>query len=227
MNGTVAAELLAIRDVVEKMGMLTVAAVSDAVRAMLQNDLGDAGRARQAEKTVDSLFDEIDDRCCAILSGQNLSPADVRLVVVSLKTAIELERICDYANQIAKLVQKKFSQQDIAFLDSMRTLVEEMGREAVGMLRSAVEAYTRGDAAAASAVHGRDSLVNRKNRDAFRQIVCLLSVNRWVQEAVLDYHVGVRYIERVADRATNIAELAYFLGAGVKFPKKNGTAEPS
>lgn len=54
-----------------------------------------------------------------------------------------------------------------------------------------------------------DKLVNRSNKKAFQDIVCILSVNPWVQEAFLDYHTAVRYIERVGDRAVNIAQLVH------------------
>jgi phosphate transport system protein len=89
------------------------------------------------------------------------------------------------------------------------------------MLQAAITAYRLLDPAAASQIDAKDCLVDQCNRQVFRNILCILSVNPWAQELVLDYHVAVRYIERMADRATNIAELVYYIATGKPFRIKS------
>jgi phosphate transport system protein len=203
-----------------RMGYKTTEAVEKATDALVKEDTELAAEARNLEKTVDAMYYVINERCLDLLSGQQRSREEVNFLASSLKIAVELERICDYANQIAKLVQRKFSHQATEPTSSLVDVVGTMRRETVGMLQAAISAYQSLDAEAASKINASDSLVDQCNRQVFRNILCILSVNPWAQELVLDYHVAVRYIERMADRATNIAELVYYVATGKPFKVK-------
>lgn len=203
-----------------KMGGKTIEAVDKATDALVKEDASLAAVARELEKTVDAMYHVINERCLDLLSGQQRSREEVNFLVSSLKIAVELERICDYANQVAKLVQRKFAHQATEPTASLADVVGTMRKETVCMLQAAICAYQLLDAEAASKIDASDCVVDKCNRQVFRNILCILSVNPWAQELVLDYHVAVRYIERMADRATNISELVYYIANGRPFKQK-------
>ena len=209
-----------IQQAVLRMGYKTTEAVEKATDALVKEDAELAADARNFEKTVDAMYYVINERCLDLLSGQQRSREEVNFLAASLKIAVELERICDYANQIAKLVQRKFTRQATEPTSSLADVVGTMRRETVGMLQAAISAYQSLDAEAASKIDASDCLVDQCNRQVFRDILCILSINPWAQELVLDYHIAVRYIERMADRATNIAELVYYIASGKPFKVK-------
>ena len=88
------------------MGNKTLLAVDTSITAMTSNNTATASEVRNVEKLVDSMYHSINEQCLELLASKQRSRGEVNYVVNSLKIAMELERICDYANQIAKLVQK-------------------------------------------------------------------------------------------------------------------------
>ena len=201
------------------MGKKTMAAVDKSIEAMVNNDISLAEQVRIIEKRVDIMYYAINEHCLDTLSSEISSRREVNMVANSLKIAMELERICDYANQIAKLVQKKFSQVDFQQFRSCHAAVSEMKAQSLNMLETALQSFDQLDAGLSKMVEEKDSSVDKMNRDLFRNMICLVSINPWSQETAMDYHVAVRYIERVADRATNIAELVYYMIHGEPLKK--------
>ena len=200
------------------MGQKTVEAVRFAAQALINNDADIAGKARSLEKEVDVLYRQIDDRCIVSIATQQPMAGDLRFLVSTLKIATEIERIADYANNIAKMVQRKFSCEDMSPTESLKPAVDIMSREAVSMLTEALAAYEKNDADLAMLVPKRDALVNRLNKDLFRNILAMATVKKYANELAMDFPTAVRYIERVADRSGNIAEYVYYAVTGYRFP---------
>lgn len=209
-----------IKQSVLTMGDKTAEAVGLAVRALVDNDAAAAAGAREIEKQVDLMYQEINEHCLDSLAARLCSREEVNFVTCSLKIAMELERTCDYANQIAKMVQKKFATQNMQPLATLHGSVASMKDQSLEMLRGALRCYDTLDCSLTRQVIDKDTSVDKRNRDLFRDMVCVLSVHPWVQETIMDYHVAIRYIERVADRATNIAELAFYIAHGEPLKKK-------
>ncbi|MDT8901646.1 phosphate signaling complex protein PhoU [Anaeroselena agilis] len=202
------------------MGDKTAEAVGLAVRALVDNDAVAAAEAREIEKQVDAMYLAINELCLGSLAARPCCRDEVNFVTSSLKIAMELERTCDYANQIAKLVQKKFATLNMEPLMTLHGSVASMKDQSLEMLRGALRCYDTLDCALMRQVVDKDNSVDKRNRDLFRDMVCVLSVQPWIQETIMDYHVAIRYIERVADRATNIAELAFYIVEGEPMKKK-------
>lgn len=222
MMGNSVQEFEEIKSVVMEMAERTCISVDLAIEALLANNCLLANEVRKQEKEVDQLYNLVDELCLSAFTGCPRSRSEVNYLSGSLKIAIELERICDYGNQIAKSVQQKFSFQDVEKIASLGTLMQRMKNEAVGMLREAVQAYSGLDASQVSRITKRDDLVDKANREIFRNILCLSSVNPWIQETVLDYYTISRYIERCGDRAANIAEIVYYIIYGENMKKSKG-----
>lgn len=211
-------ELAGIKQLTLEMGQKTVDAVKLSAQALISNDQDAAGRARNLEKEVDEIYRQVDDRCIISIATQQPMAGDLRFLVSTLKIATEIERIADYANNIAKMVQKKFAQEDMSPIESMKPAVDVMAREAVSMLEEALDAYRKNDPEMAILVPKRDALVNRLNKDLFRNILAMATVKQYANELAMDFHTTVRYIERVADRSGNVAEYVYYAATGYRFP---------
>lgn len=211
-------ELAGIKQQTLEMGQKTVQSVNLAARALVANDLEAAALARSLEKEVDELYRQVDDRCIVSIATQQPMAGDLRFLVSTLKIATEIERIADYANNIAKMVQKKFAQEDMSPTESMKPAVDIMAREAASMLAEALQAYEKNDPELALLVPKRDALVNRLNKDLFRNILAMATVKQYANELAMDFHTAVRYIERVADRSGNVAEYVYYAATGFRFP---------
>ena len=211
-------ELANIKNLTLTMGKKTVDAVRFATQALVANDPDMAAKARELEKEVDVLYRQVDDRCIVSIATQQPMAGDLRFLVSTLKIATEIERIADYANNIAKMVQRKFSNEDMSPTESLKPSVDIMSREALSMLMEALEAYEKNDSDLAALVPKRDALVNRLNKDLFRNILAMATVKKYANELAMDFHTAVRYIERVADRSGNIAEYVYYAVTGYRFP---------
>ena len=211
-------ELANIKNLTLTMGQKTVDAVRFATQALVANDPDMAAKARELEKEVDVLYRQVDDRCIVSIATQQPMAGDLRFLVSTLKIATEIERIADYANNIAKMVQRKFSNEDMSPTESLKPSVDIMSREALSMLMEALEAYEKNDSDLAALVPKRDALVNRLNKDLFRNILAMATVKKYANELAMDFHTAVRYIERVADRSGNIAEYVYYAATGYRFP---------
>lgn len=213
-------ELAGIREAVKLMGEKTTLSVITAVNSFAGNNAETAMRSRQYEKEVDSMYKEIDDQCIVTIATQQPAAVDLRFLVSTIKIANELERVADYANNIAKIVQKKFPRLDLTALDPLSEQVIEIGNMAAGMLADSIKAYEANDAALASQVRERDAVVNKLNKALLKEILNIAMTNPNNQEVVLEYNVAIRYIERVADRATNIAEWVFYIATGFRMKDK-------
>lgn len=211
-------ELAGIKQLTLDMGEKAAEAVKLSARALLENNVEVAAQARTLEKDVDAIYRQIDDRCVVSIAKQQPMAGDLRFLVATIKIATEIERIADYANNIAKMVQRKFSQEDMSPIESMKASVDVMAREAAGMLTEAMQCYDKSDAEMALLVPKRDALVNRLNKDLFRNIIAMATVKKYTNELAMDFHTAVRYLERVADRSGNIAEYVYYAATGFRFP---------
>lgn len=209
-----------LKETVLLMGNRTLQAVERSIQAMITIDLSAAGSARENEKQVDCMYEAINEYCLNILTNE-LSRSEVNYIANSLKIAMELERICDYANQIAKIIQRKLSQQNTHALETLNLTVAQMEEQALVMLTDALKCYEVMDCDIAGRVLATDSAVDKKNKELFRDMICLVSVNPWCQELIMDCHTIIRYIERVGDRATNIAEFVYYIVHGVPLKKRS------
>ncbi|MCX7779856.1 MAG: phosphate signaling complex protein PhoU [Negativicutes bacterium] len=213
-------ELAKIRDEICDMGHKTVLSVEAAVKALTTLNAGDAQESRQYEKAVDTLNALIDKACIVTIATQAPAATDVRFLVASLKIASEIERVADYANNIAKSVQKRLLPEDVRPCLELMPEIEILGRKAAVMMTNAVEAYQKQDAELAGCVREQDAEVNKLRKAIIAKLALLNIGNAKEQAALLEINNAVRYLERVADRATNVAEWVIYIATGFPAQKK-------
>ncbi|MDU4962516.1 MAG: phosphate signaling complex protein PhoU [Sporomusaceae bacterium] len=214
-------EMARVRQVIAGMGGKALVSVRSAIDALVLNDPALADLSRQYEKEIDLLYQTMDEELIRTIATQQPLASDLRFIVSSLKIASEVERIADYGNNIAKIVQKKLALLDPAPVRQVAATVAEMAQLALAMLADAIKAYEDNDADLATEVIRRDADVNALNKALFRVLAETACADVKAQETILQVHTAIRYIERVADRSTNVAEWVFYSVTGYRFKEKS------
>lgn len=213
-------KLLHIQQQVEKMGLMTADFIDSTVEALIAMNPVEAKAVRQDEKQIDAVFRQVDERCIVLMATQQPAAGDLRFLVSSMKIAGELERIADYANNIAKKVQRQRLANMTALLgEEWNEKVRTIGHTASAMLREAMQAYVQHDAASVAGIIAKDEIVNDLNKKLFADILTAAPQEQTALAAVFQVHTVIRYIERMADRSTNIAEQVFYMSKGFPYTK--------
>jgi phosphate transport system protein len=192
------------------MGALVQAQIARAVEAFINGDSAQAHETIARDLEVNRLDVETDDRCVRLLARYQPNAGDLRLITTGLKITTDLERIGDNAANICERVLG-FNQHPIpaACID-----VPRMAAIAQSMVRDSLEAFTRRDAAFAEKVIARDNEVDSLNSQIYRQLLGLMAQDPQTIPRATPILFVSKYLERIADHATNIAEIVVFLVKG-------------
>lgn len=219
------ADLEKIRSEITEMGHKTVQSVEAAVKSLVTLNLDEAEASRQYEKIVDAMNAVIDKDCIITIATQAPAASDVRFIVSSLKIASEIERVADYANNIAKTVQKRLAADSLKPVAGLMDDIETLGMQAAAMLEEAVTAFLNNDADLASSVRAKDAEVNKIYKSLQARLPYIPLHSPEEQFALLEINNCIRYLERVADRATNVAEWVFYIATGFPAAKDKIGAE--
>jgi len=186
------------------------AAVRNAVEALLERDQDKASRIIEGDRIIDSMEVEIEEQCLNLLALQQPMAKDLRLLMSAIKIANDLERVGDHAVNLAQSADRLARARPI----TPEPEILEMARLAREMLSDALEAYVRGDAAAAREVCRRDDKVDALNRSMFRILLTHMMEDPHSIGTGMELLLVSRNLERIADLATNIGEDVVFLVEG-------------
>ena len=204
-------ELRELRGNLLAMGARCERAVHESVRAFVERDTARAEEARSLDVRIDRDEMETDALALRILALRHPVADDLRFITTALKFVTDLERIGDEAVNIAERVD------EIALAGELppHPEVEAMSRAALAMLRESLDAFVDRDAARAEAVLVRDAEVDALYGKLLRAVFA------WMRDHPDQIPAGqavasvAKYLERVADHATNLAELVVFMVRGV------------
>jgi phosphate transport system protein len=186
------------------------AALDLAVEALLERAADKARAVITGDRRIDALEVEIEEQVVNLLALQQPMARDLRMLTSALKIANDLERVGDHAVNIAQSVERLARSRPIA----PEPEIVEMARLARDMLSDALEAFIRGDAAAAREICRRDDKVDILHRSVFRILLTFMMEDPHMISAAMELFLVSRNLERVADLATNIAEDVVFLVEG-------------
>jgi len=186
------------------------AALGLAIEALLERDSAKAAQVIAGDHLIDNMEVEIEDRCIDLLALQQPMARDLRMLTSALKIANDLERVGDHAVNIAQSTQRLIETRPI----TPEPEIIEMARLARRMLADALEAFIRGNAAAAREVCRRDEQVDALHRSVFRILLTHMMEDPHLIGAGMELFLVSRNLERVADLATNIGEDVVFLVEG-------------
>ncbi len=187
------------------MGGLCETAIGAAVEAVTKGDAEMAKQAMADDSKIDEMERTIEHLCLKLLLQQQPVARDLRTISSALKMISDMERIGDQATdiaEIAKFIQGKHEQTN-ATLHTMATA-------AIHMVKESVDSFVRRDQALARKVIGDDDLVDSLFDDTKRQLIEFISRDASNGEYYLDLLMIAKYLERIADHATNIAEWVLF-----------------
>jgi phosphate transport system protein len=199
-----------LRALISQMGGLAEHAIRESMRCLVQRDLQGAERIVENDKKLDALEIETEKRVVRLIALRAPMAGDLRDVVAALKISSVVERIGDYAKNIAKRVPLLDKVHNIEPV----SLMPEMARIATEMVHDVLNAFVERDAEAAVRVVERDRAVDDFYNSIFRALLTFMmeNPNNIGQSTHLLFIAN--NIERVGDHATNIAEMVYYASTG-------------
>ena len=208
-----------LRALISEMGGMAEHAIREAMRCLVQRDEEAARKIVENDKKIDALEIETERRAIQLIALRAPMAADLRDVVAALKISGVVERIGDYAKNIAKRVPE-IENRSIEPL----SLMPEMARIATEMVHDVLNAFVERDAEAAREVFERDQKVDDFYNSIFRTLLTHMMENpKQITEAAHLLFVA-KNIERVGDHATNIAEMVYYAATGENMSERLGEA---
>ena len=199
-----------LRGLISQMGGLAEDAIAKAMQALTRNDLELADQVRAEDKRIDALEAEVERLAVQIIALRAPMAVDLREVVAALKIAGLVERIGDYAKNIAKRIPMIDGEHRIEPI----SILPAMGRMASEMVREVLDAFAARDAEAALDVCRRDRAVDDFYDSLFRVLVTHMMENPKTIGQMAHLLFIAKNLERVGDHATNVAEMVYFAATG-------------
>ena len=202
-------QLQTLNDEMKAMGALCEDAIALAAKALSENSRELAAKVPPISSALDQKERDVEDICLKLLLRQQPVAGDLRQISAALKMITDMERIGDQAEDIAEIVVSMSGcrQEEIELLNSM-------ARSAIRMVTDSVDAYVSRDSAAARAVARRDDEADEVFAAIKRAMIARLSQHPGDGEYALDLMMIAKYLERIGDHATNIAEWVEFAATG-------------
>jgi phosphate transport system protein len=192
------------------MGALVESQVQDALHSLTQRNSNLAMRIVENDVSIDKLDVEIDEACSQLLALHQPAARDLRFITTAMKISAELERISDLAVNIAeRAIELNQEPQLKPYID-----IPRMAEWAMQMVRESLDAFVNRDAELARKVCRDDGFVDDLTEQLFRELVSfMLEDARTITRAARLTFIG-KYYERIADHATNVAELVVYMVEG-------------
>ncbi|MCW3845664.1 phosphate signaling complex protein PhoU [Sphingomonas sp. LB-2] len=201
-----------LRALISQMGGLAEEAIHDAMKALQRGDIRLAETVRGKDKAIDAIELEVERLAVRVIALRAPMADDLREVVAALKIAAVVERIGDYAKNIAKRVPMIHAEGEERI--EAVSLLPAMAQLASDMVHDVLDAFSARDYEAAAAVCQRDSALDDFYDSIFRTLVTFMIENPQTISQVAHLLFVAKNIERIGDHATNVAEMVYFAATG-------------
>ncbi len=206
-------DLEAIQAQIMKMGGLVEAAIMDAARALETRDEELAQQVRQGDKAIDGLEELINEEAARVIAIRAPAAVDLRLVLSVMKISGNLERIGDYAKNIAKRTAVLAQGPNVS---ESAAAMRRMAREVELMLKDALDSYIQRDVELAHDVIARDKDVDQMYNALFREFLTFMMEDPRNITPCMHLHFIAKNVERMGDHVTSIAEQVVYLVTGDK-----------
>ena len=193
------------------MGELCKEAIGKATTALKEGSMEQAEKVRIADEEIDQAETDIERLCLRLLLQQQPVARDLRQISAALKMITDMERIGDQASDIAEIIitEDKSEAQDIP-------MIIKMSEAASKMVRDSVNAYVEKDLDLARKVMENDDVVDELFEEVKTTLINFIAENKGLQGVeAIDLIMVAKYLERIADHATNIAEWVEFSITGI------------
>ena len=184
-----------------QMGAACEDAIAAAAEALLKGDQSLAAAAEEAERDIDQREREVENLCLKLLLQQQPVARDLREISAALKMISDLERIGDQAADIAELT--KYIRMPA---DSHRLHISDMAQAVIRMVTDSVDSFVKRDLQLARAVCDADDQVDALFEQVKRELIDMIAADAGCGEMSIDLLMVAKYLERIGDHATNVAE---------------------
>ena len=192
-----------------QMGALCEDAISAAAEALIHSDAALAAAAEEAEREIDQKEREVENLCLKLLLQQQPVARDLREISAALKMISDLERIGDQAADIAEMTSY------VHLPQGRSSHIADMARAVINMVTDSVDSFVKRDLQLARQVCAADDRVDDLFIQVRRELVELIAADASYGEQGLDLLMVAKYLERIGDHATNVAEWVEYSITGV------------
>jgi len=203
-------DITRLRGLVAEMGGLAEVAIAEGMQALVTGDEELAKAVVARDKKLDALEGEVDAMAIRTIALRAPMADDLREIIAALKIGGVLERIGDYAKNIAKRAPRMEGRGGFGPL----TLIPAMGEIAAEMVHDVLTAFAARDPVLAREVIERDEKVDAFYESIFRNLVSYMVENPATISSAAQLLFVARNLERIGDHATNVAEMVHFAAVG-------------
>lgn len=192
------------------MGGMVEDQIRDAVRALVDRDSDLAREIIDNDRRVNTLDVEVDEDCLRLLALQQPAARDLRFITTAMKISTELERMSDLAENICeRAIELNEEPQLKPYID-----IPRMATWALQMVRESLDAFVAANSTLARKVCADDDFIDDLTQQLFRELLSFMiedpqSITRAIRITFI-----AKYLERIADHATNVAELVVYMVEG-------------
>jgi len=193
-----------------RMGAAVEDQIQTALRALIDRDSALAQRVIENDLRVNTFDVQIDEDSLRLLALHQPTAKDLRFITTAMKISTELERMSDLAENIAERALELNQEPQLKpYID-----IPRMGTWSLRMVKESLDAFVNADAGLARKVCADDDFVDDLTQQLFRELLSFMLENpTTITRAIRLTFIG-KYIERIADHATNVAELIVYLAEG-------------
>jgi phosphate transport system protein len=202
-----------------RMGGLVERQIVEAVESLVNRNTEQARETIQRDVEVNRLDTEMDQRCINLLALHQPTASDLRFITTGLKITTDLERIGDNAvNLSERAIELNAEPQLKPYID-----IPRMAEITQNMVKDALDAFMREDIELAGEVIARDDEVDQLNYQTYRELLSYMVEDPQTIPRATKILFISKYLERIADHATNIAEMVVYMvkGRSIKHMDKN------
>jgi phosphate transport system protein len=210
INKSFDSELDRLYDEIKQMGELAIAQLNAAIDVLNRRDSNAAARVVANDEAIDTLENEISMDVLKLLALRQPMARDLREVYAALRISADIERIGDYASNVAKRSMVLNNNPPLP----ATARIGRLARTAVQLLSDALQAYAEGDADLAAKVRDADADLDAMYTSFFRELVTYMMEDPRTIGACTHLMFMAKNIERIGDHATNIAENTWFVVHG-------------
>ncbi len=204
-------DLEAIRAMIMRMGGLVEAALLDGARALKRGDGQLAERVRAGDREIDALEARIHEACARLLALRQPIASDLRTVLSVMKIAANLERMGDYAKNMAK---RSAVLNRMPPVEGAPGSIQRMASQVHAMLSDMLDAFIRRDLERAREIRERDLEIDQMYNALFREFLTFMVADPRSISACMHLHFIAKNIERAGDHVTAIAEQTIYAITG-------------
>jgi phosphate transport system protein len=200
-------ELEALKQTLLAMGGLVEDQIRRVMRALIERDDALAQEVIERDQQVNAYDVEVDETCVSLLALHQPAAGDLRFITTAMKIVTDLERMGDQAVNIAqRVLELNHEPQLKPYIDLPR-----MAEKAQRMVKQSLDAFVARDTELARRVCGEDAEVDALKEQIFRELLTFMMEDARTIPRAIRLILISRFLERVADHATNVAEMVVYL----------------